>query len=72
MKLKEKVRFGSKVKRVYEDPQTPYARVLASHDVSYEDKAELREALGYLNLINLRRRIDELQVELLRSLSPAQ
>ena len=72
MKLKEKVRFGSKVKRIHEDPQTPYARVLASHDVSDEDKAELREAYGYLDLINLRRRIDELQEELLRSLSPAQ
>jgi hypothetical protein len=72
MKLKEKVRFGSKVTRIHEDPQTPYARVLASHDVSDEDKAELREAYGYLDLINLRRRIDELQEELLRSLSPAQ
>jgi hypothetical protein len=72
MKLKEKVRFGSKVKRIHEDPQTPYARVLASHDVSDEHKAELREAYGYLDLIDLRRRIDELQEELLRSLSPAQ
>ena len=53
MKLEEKVRIGSKVKRVYDDPQTPYARVLASHHVSGEDKAELREAYGYLDLINL-------------------
>jgi hypothetical protein len=72
MKLKEKVRIGSRVKRVYDDPQTPYARVLASDHVSDEDKAELREAYSYLNLINLRRRIDELQEQLLRSLSPAQ
>jgi hypothetical protein len=69
MKLKEKVRLGSKVKRIYDDPQTPYARVLASDDVSEEDKAELREAYGYLNLTDLRRRIDDLQEQLLKTLS---
>jgi hypothetical protein len=69
MKLQEKVRFGSKVKRIYDDPQTPYARVLASPSVSEEDKAELKEAYGYLDLIDLRRRIDELQEQLLRTLS---
>jgi len=72
MKLEEKVRMGNKVKQVYDDPLTPYARVLASDHVSDEDKAELREAYGYLNLIDLRRRIDELQEQLLHSLSPAQ
>jgi hypothetical protein len=72
MKLEEKIRIGSRVKRVYDDPLTPYARVLASDHVSDEDKAELREAYGYLNLIDLRRRIDELQEQLLHSLSPAQ
>jgi hypothetical protein len=69
MKLKEKERLGSKVKRLYDDPQTPYARLLASDDVSEEDKAELQEAYGYLDLLALRRRIDELQEELLRTLS---
>jgi len=72
MKLKQKERLGSKVKRLYDDPQTPYARLLASDDISEEDKAELQEAYGYLDLLALRRRIDELQVELLRSLSPGQ
>ncbi len=71
MKLEEKARMGSKVKRIYDDPLTPYARVLASDHVSDEDKAELREAYGYLNLIDLRRRIDELQEQLLHSLPPA-
>lgn len=68
MKLKEKVRVGSKVKRIYDDPQTPYARVLDSPYVSDEDKDELREAYGYLNLIELRRRIHELQEQLVKSL----
>ena len=69
MKLKEKTRTGSKVKRIYDEPQTPYSRVLASPDVSEEDKDELREAYGYLDLIELRRRINELQDQLLQSLS---
>jgi len=69
MKLKEKVRAGSKIKRIYDDPQTPYARVLASTHISAEDKAELREAYGYLDLLYLRRRIDELQDQLLETLS---
>lgn len=69
MNLKEKVRFSSKVKRLYDDLQTPYARVLASPSVSEEDKAELQEAYGYLDLIDLRRRIDELQAQLLRTLA---
>lgn len=71
MKLKEKVRVGSKVKRVYDEPQTPYARVLSSPHVSEEDKAALREAYGYLDLVYLRRRINELQDQLLKT-SPEQ
>jgi hypothetical protein len=69
MKLKEKVRTGSKVKRVYDDPQTPYTRALNSPHISEEDKAELREAYGHLDLLSLRQRIDELLDELLNTLS---
>lgn len=69
MKLKEKVRVGSRVKRVYDDPQTPYARVLRSTTLSQEDQAELQEAYGHLHLLSLRRHINELQDELLATLS---
>jgi len=72
MKLKEKVRTGSKVKRIYDDPQTPYARALNSPHISKADKAELREAYGHLDLVSLRRRIDELLDELLATLSELQ
>jgi len=65
MKLEEKTRVGSKVKRVYDKPQTPYARVLASPDVSEEHKAELRETYDLLDLVDLRRQINELQDEIL-------
>jgi hypothetical protein len=69
MKLAEKVRIGSKVKRTYDQPQTPYARTLNSPYVSEADKAELQEAYGYLDLVSLRRRIDELQDQLLATLN---
>jgi len=69
MKLKEKVRVGSKVKRIYDDPQTPYARTLASALVSEEDKAQLREVYSHLDLLALRQRIDELQDQLLATVS---
>ena len=69
MKLKEKVRVGSKVKRIYDDPQTPYARTLASDLVSEEDKAQLREVHSHLDLLALRQRIDELQDQLLATVS---
>jgi hypothetical protein len=69
MKLKEKTRLGSKVKRVYDKPQTPYARVLASPDVSEEHKAELRQTYDLLDLVDLRRQINELQDEILTTVS---
>jgi len=65
MKLVEKQRIGSRVKRIYDDPQTPYARVLASKHLSPEAETELRETYHHLDLVSLRRRIDELQNQLL-------
>lgn len=65
MKLKEKVRQGSKVKRIYDEPQTPYARVLACPDLSEERKSALRETYAMLNLIDLRRQLNELQAAIL-------
>jgi len=69
MKLEEKVRVGSKVKRVYDDPKTPYARVLDSSHVSEVVKTQLREEYAQLDLVSLRQGIDELQDQLLATLS---
>jgi hypothetical protein len=60
MKLKEKVRVGSKVKRVYDEPQTPYARVLASPDVAPKIKARLRVQYRQVDVVKLKQEIDEL------------
>jgi len=69
MKLKEKVQQGSRKKRVYDDPQTPYARVLASAHVSDADKAQLRETYRFLDLVSLRTQIDDVQEMLLRTVT---
>jgi hypothetical protein len=68
-KLAEKSRTGSKVKKRYEDPKTPYARVLDSPDVSVEHKALLQETYQLLDLVYLRQQIDRLQDLLLNSVS---
>jgi hypothetical protein len=69
MKLDKKVRIGSKIKKTYEPPATPCARVLASPDVSESHKAQLRETYQTLDLVDLRRQINELQDQLLDSVS---
>jgi hypothetical protein len=69
MKLEKKTRIGSKVKKTYDDPQTPYARVLSSPDVSEEHKALLRETYALLDLVQLRWQIDDLQELLFESVS---
>jgi hypothetical protein len=69
MKLKEKVQLGSRKKRVYDDPQTPYARILASPDVSDADKTQLRETYRFLDLVSLRAQIDDVQEMLLRTVT---
>jgi hypothetical protein len=69
MKLESKTRVGSKIKRNYDVPLTPYARVLACPEISEEHKAQLRETYELLNLIDLRRQINELRDQLLDSVS---
>jgi hypothetical protein len=53
MKLKEKIRVDGKVKKVYDTAQTPYQRVLASPDVSADDKQKLQQMYATLNPVKL-------------------
>ena len=66
MKLIEKTRIGSKVIKKYDKAQTPYRRVLASCDVSGQDKQRLRRQYATLNPAQLKRQITRLQQKLLR------
>jgi len=66
MKLIGKTREGSKVVKKYDNPLTPYRRVLASVDISYSDKTKLKVLYRNLNPAALKRRITKLQQRLLR------
>ena len=43
---------------LYDQPQTPYQRVLASPEVSEEDKQVLRDIFASLNPLALRQELD--------------
>jgi len=67
MKLKEKIRDGSKLTRRYDEPQTPYRRVLAHPQIPQEVKDALTRQYESLNLIEIRRLLTRLQQALFRS-----
>lgn len=67
MKLKEKIRVGSKVKKRYDQPRTPYQRVLESPLVDKEHKKKLNQEYSKLNPAELRRQISSLQIKLRKS-----
>lgn len=66
MKLIDKQRLGSRVRKKYDVPKTPYKRLLASTDISKEMKQRLRQEFHGLNLAALNREIRQIQMELSR------
>jgi hypothetical protein len=58
-KLVRKERIGSRIKKTYETPRTPYERVLASSSVSEEVKESLRLRYEALDPIELKQAIEE-------------
>ena len=67
MKLSEKTRIGSKVVKRYEEPKTPYQRLLESPSVDRTIKRRLRDEYEQLNPAQLRREIMWLQQTLLKA-----
>lgn len=55
VKLIKKIRSGSRVKKIYDEPKTPYQRILESPMVSEEVKDELRRKYRALNPVKLRK-----------------
>jgi len=66
MKLIEKRRLGSKVKKKYDRARTPYERVIESIEVSEEKKERLREGYERANPAQIKREITRLQNELIK------
>lgn len=58
MKLVEKTRVGSKLRKKYDTAQTPYQRVLASPHVDEDTKQQLCQLYLTLNPVALQRRIE--------------
>jgi hypothetical protein len=67
MRLVEKVRNGSKVKKIYDEPKTPYRRLLESPDVHQTIKDNLTATYNTLNPAELKRRISKLQDRLFKT-----
>ena len=61
MKLVEKTRRGSRVRKRYDRPRTPYARVLEADSVPQEAKEELQRLYSMLNPVTLRRELSRLE-----------
>jgi len=66
MKLKSKERFGSRVKKSYHTPETPYQRVLTAEQVTAAAKKKLQQQYRLLNPAALKRAIDKYRKELFR------
>ena len=66
MKLKEKVRVGSKVVKRYDEARTPYRRLLETRVLTVEKKKEVENEYNSNNPAELRRKIMKLQKRLLK------
>lgn len=64
MKLKQKVRMAGKVRRVYEEPRTPYERVLELGKLKPAQRQALEQRYRSLNPVQLKKRIDQLRNQL--------
>ena len=61
MKLIEKVRIGSKVRKKYDKARTPYQRVMERSDINTEIKKKLKKQYESLNPVELKKQIVKLQ-----------
>ena len=59
MKLIDKQRIQSKIKKVHDKAQTPYQRLMASKDVSDEQKKQLTEVYQSLNPFELKANLEK-------------
>jgi hypothetical protein len=64
IRLKSKTRVEGRIKRVYDQPSTPYERVMASRQVDRKTKRKLKEIYESLNPAELSRRLNRLREQL--------
>jgi len=61
IKLKEKVRVGGKIHRRYDQPKTPYQRILESGQISKAARQRLQAQYESLNVAHIHRQVEILQ-----------
>lgn len=61
MKLKEKVREGGKIRRRYDEPRTPYQRVMESDQIRAGTKKRLKRQYESMNVAELHRQVEALR-----------
>jgi len=66
MKLKEKIRCGNKVKKIYDTARTPYCRVLEEKSINQKEKDNMTDIHKQLNPVELKRNITRLQKKLMK------
>lgn len=58
LKLQSKNRIGAKIKKKYDDPKTPYQRLLESTHISSSEKSRLKEIIKTKNPFYLKKELD--------------
>ena len=59
MKLINKTRVGAKIKKIYDEPKTPYQRIMDSKDINIGIKEHLYLKASWLNPFFLRQELDK-------------
>lgn len=68
LKLVEKIKVGSRYRKKYDEPKTPYQRLMESEHLNEAQKTHLTEIYCNLNPFNLKAFIDRKQREILTAL----
>ncbi len=66
MKQKEKIRDGTKIRKIYEEAKTPYRRLMESEHISKEQRETLKSIRKSLNFLELSKEIKEYIQKILR------
>jgi len=64
MKLIEKIRIGSKIRKKYDRPKTPYQRVMECENIDEKTKKKLKEIYESLNPVEIKKKLIELEDKL--------
>ena len=67
-KLKEKIRIGARIKKIYDTPKTPYQRLMESSSLSEKQKKELSMRKKELNPFELKKVLEKKLAEFFKKL----